>query len=96
MNVAHSARVSVRVGSNVVALVPVVMPCSTIQTTALVYQVLFGTSRNGLAPLGSGSPAARHKMVANSARFIARCGSKVVGLVPLMMPLSTAHWSAPA
>ena len=93
-NVTIWARVQGASGANVVALVPLVTPSATAHWTAAVYYVPDATSVNGLLPEAAGEPFARCRNVTVWPRVTVALGAKVVALVPLVMPSSTAHSTA--
>ena len=73
-----SARLVRPIGLNRSGLTPRVIPVCAAQRTGSVYQMLVGTSRNGLwgTPVMSGS-ASRYSHDTNSARVTERVGPKV-------------------
>ena len=70
------------------------MPSFTAQTAASANQFPAGTSEKPVLPATLGSPASRYKKVTACARVTVSSGLKVVALVPLVTPVSTAHWTA--
>ena len=93
-NVTICPRVQELAGENAVADVPVVMPFSLAQRTALKNQSDDLMSLNGFSVLeGSGDPAVRHRNVTHWARVQEALGENVVDDVPVVMPLAAAQYT---
>ena len=88
------ARVQVSSEPNRPSPTPAVTPFSTAHATALAYQVSAGTSVKLLSALGSGEPAARHRKVTIWARVQGSLEPNRSLPIPLVMPFSTAHFTA--
>ena len=81
-------------GEKVPLPVPWVIPSSTAQRTASRKESSDFTSEKAASPVGAGEPAARQRKLTTWARLQAAPGLKRSGVVPLVMPLDTAHWTA--
>ncbi len=92
--VAACARVTGRSGPNDSGVSPVVTPASAAQSTAGVYQVPSGTSRNPLGAEAAGSPMNRHRKVTACARGRVTSGSKIPPPVPVETPVYLAQSEA--
>ena len=91
MKVTACARVQVAFGLNVVAVVPLVMPLETAHATASAHHAFAGTSVNRSFRFDASSPDARYRNATICARVQTALGLKVVSVVPLVIPFSTAH-----